>query len=46
VIGRGSTIGPDTTLVDCEVGENAVVKRTDGTLAVIGAAHPSARSPT
>ncbi|HEY5224638.1 MAG TPA: bifunctional UDP-N-acetylglucosamine diphosphorylase/glucosamine-1-phosphate N-acetyltransferase GlmU [Microbacteriaceae bacterium] len=37
VIERGATIGPDTTLVDCEVGENATVKRTDATLAVIGA---------
>jgi bifunctional UDP-N-acetylglucosamine pyrophosphorylase/glucosamine-1-phosphate N-acetyltransferase len=36
VVGRGSIIGPDTTLVDCEIGENATVKRTDGTLAVIG----------
>ncbi len=36
VVGRGSTIGPDTTLVDCEIGENATVKRTDATLAVIG----------
>jgi bifunctional UDP-N-acetylglucosamine pyrophosphorylase/glucosamine-1-phosphate N-acetyltransferase len=36
-IERGAIIGPDTTLVDCEVGENAVVKRTDATLAVIGA---------
>ena len=36
-IERGATIGPDTTLVDCEIGENAVVKRTDATLAVIGA---------
>jgi len=35
-IARGATVGPDTTLVDCEVGENAVVKRTDATLAVIG----------
>ncbi|MCW4386409.1 bifunctional UDP-N-acetylglucosamine diphosphorylase/glucosamine-1-phosphate N-acetyltransferase GlmU [Salinibacterium sp. SYSU T00001] len=34
---RGAIVGPDTTLVDCEVGENAVVKRTDATLAVIGA---------
>jgi bifunctional UDP-N-acetylglucosamine pyrophosphorylase / glucosamine-1-phosphate N-acetyltransferase len=34
---RGATIGPDTTLVDTEVGEDAVVKRTDATLAVIGA---------
>jgi len=33
---RGARIGPDTTLVDCEVGERAVVKRTDATLAVIG----------
>src|SRR5665647_110345 len=36
-IATGSVIGPDTTLRDCEVGENAVVTRTDGTLAVIGA---------
>ncbi|MEO9010087.1 MAG: bifunctional UDP-N-acetylglucosamine diphosphorylase/glucosamine-1-phosphate N-acetyltransferase GlmU [Nakamurella sp.] len=36
-IERGATIGPDTTLVDCEIGEDAVVKRTDATLAVIGA---------
>ena len=35
-IERGAIIGPDTTLVDCEVGENAVVKRADATLAVIG----------
>ncbi|WP_165065301.1 bifunctional UDP-N-acetylglucosamine diphosphorylase/glucosamine-1-phosphate N-acetyltransferase GlmU [Marisediminicola senii] len=37
-IERGAIVGPDTTLVDCEVGEYAVVKRTDATLAVIGAA--------
>lgn len=37
IIGRGATVGPDTTLLDCEVGEYATVKRTDGTLAVIGA---------
>ncbi|MCU1546045.1 MAG: glmU [Homoserinimonas sp.] len=37
VISRGAIIGPDTTLLDCEVGENATVKRTDATLAVIGA---------
>jgi bifunctional UDP-N-acetylglucosamine pyrophosphorylase/glucosamine-1-phosphate N-acetyltransferase len=36
-IERGAIIGPDSTLVDCEVGQNAVVKRTDATLAVIGA---------
>ncbi|GAA3942951.1 bifunctional UDP-N-acetylglucosamine diphosphorylase/glucosamine-1-phosphate N-acetyltransferase GlmU [Microbacterium soli] len=37
VIAAGATIGPDTTLVDTEVGEDAVVKRTDANLAVIGA---------
>jgi bifunctional UDP-N-acetylglucosamine pyrophosphorylase/glucosamine-1-phosphate N-acetyltransferase len=36
-VARGARIGPDTTLLDCEVGEDAVVKRTDATLAVIGA---------
>ena len=36
-IARGAVVGPDTTLVDCEVGQNARVSRTDGTLAVIGA---------
>ena len=36
-IGSGSVIGPDTTLVDVEVGENATVSRTHGSLAVIGA---------
>ncbi|MEO7146823.1 MAG: NTP transferase domain-containing protein, partial [Terrimesophilobacter sp.] len=36
-IERGAIVGPDTTLIDCEIGENAVVKRTDATLAVIGA---------
>jgi bifunctional UDP-N-acetylglucosamine pyrophosphorylase/glucosamine-1-phosphate N-acetyltransferase len=35
-IDRGASIGPDTTLVDCEVGEDAVVKRADATLALIG----------
>lgn len=33
----GAIIGPDTTLVDCEVGAGAIVRRTDATLAVIGA---------
>ncbi len=37
VVETGAVVGPDTTLLDCEVGENATVKRTDGTLAVIGA---------
>ncbi|GAA1940208.1 bifunctional UDP-N-acetylglucosamine diphosphorylase/glucosamine-1-phosphate N-acetyltransferase GlmU [Microbacterium aoyamense] len=37
VVESGAVIGPDTTLVDCEVGADATVKRTDGTLAVIGA---------
>ncbi|GAA4267680.1 bifunctional UDP-N-acetylglucosamine diphosphorylase/glucosamine-1-phosphate N-acetyltransferase GlmU [Frondihabitans peucedani] len=36
VIEEGAVVGPDTTLVDTEVGRNAVVKRTDATLAVIG----------
>jgi bifunctional UDP-N-acetylglucosamine pyrophosphorylase/glucosamine-1-phosphate N-acetyltransferase len=36
-IARGASVGPDTTLVHCEVGEGATVKRTDATLAVIGA---------
>jgi len=36
-IAAGAIIGPDTTLVDCEVGEDAIVRRTDATLAVIGA---------
>jgi bifunctional UDP-N-acetylglucosamine pyrophosphorylase/glucosamine-1-phosphate N-acetyltransferase len=36
VIERGAIIGPQTTLVDCEIGEGATVKRTDATLAVIG----------
>src|SRR5204862_6570135 len=36
-VGEGATIGPDTTLVDVEVGENATVTRTHGSLSVIGA---------
>lgn len=36
-IERGAVVGPDTTLVDCEIGAGARVNRTDGTLAVIGA---------
>src|SRR5690606_21346112 len=36
-VARGAKIGPQTTLRDCEVGEDAVVTRTDATLAVIGA---------
>lgn len=36
VVGRAAVIGPDTTLVDCEIGAGATVKRTDATLAVIG----------
>lgn len=37
VIARGATVGPDTTLLDCEIGEGASVVRSDATLAVIGA---------
>jgi bifunctional UDP-N-acetylglucosamine pyrophosphorylase/glucosamine-1-phosphate N-acetyltransferase len=33
----GATIGPDTTLVDCEVGERASIRRSEATLAVIDA---------
>ncbi|GAA5197173.1 bifunctional UDP-N-acetylglucosamine diphosphorylase/glucosamine-1-phosphate N-acetyltransferase GlmU [Microbacterium jejuense] len=36
-IATGAIVGPDTSLVDCEVGEDATVTRTDATLAVIGA---------
>ncbi|WP_375383755.1 bifunctional UDP-N-acetylglucosamine diphosphorylase/glucosamine-1-phosphate N-acetyltransferase GlmU [uncultured Microbacterium sp.] len=36
-VAEGAMIGPDTSLVDCEVGEDAIVTRTDATLAVIGA---------
>lgn len=37
VIESGAVIGPDTSLVDCEIGEDAVIRRADATLAVIGA---------
>ena len=36
-IAEGATIGPDTSLVDTEVGAGATVRRSDATLAVIGA---------
>jgi bifunctional UDP-N-acetylglucosamine pyrophosphorylase/glucosamine-1-phosphate N-acetyltransferase len=36
VIARDAVVGPDTTLVDCEVGEGARLNRVDATLAVIG----------
>lgn len=36
-IARGAVVGPDTTLLDCVIGEGAVVTRTDATGAVIGA---------
>ncbi|GAA4111138.1 bifunctional UDP-N-acetylglucosamine pyrophosphorylase/glucosamine-1-phosphate N-acetyltransferase [Enteractinococcus coprophilus] len=35
-VATGSTIGPDTTLNDVEVGENATVRRTEATQAIIG----------
>jgi bifunctional UDP-N-acetylglucosamine pyrophosphorylase/glucosamine-1-phosphate N-acetyltransferase len=35
-VGAGARIGPDTTLIDVEVGENAVVMRTQASLSVIG----------
>ena len=37
VVASGAIIGPDTTLRDCEIGEDARVNRTDATLAVIKA---------
>jgi len=36
-VSRGAKIGPEVTLLDCEVGEDASIKRADATLAVIGA---------
>lgn len=36
-IATGAVIGPDTTLVDCEVGEGAHIRRSEATLAVFGA---------
>jgi bifunctional UDP-N-acetylglucosamine pyrophosphorylase/glucosamine-1-phosphate N-acetyltransferase len=37
VVRRGAVVGPDTTLVACEVGEEATVVRTHAERAVIGA---------
>lgn len=36
-IAEGAIIGPDTTLVDCEVGAGAQLRRSEATLAVIAA---------
>jgi bifunctional UDP-N-acetylglucosamine pyrophosphorylase / glucosamine-1-phosphate N-acetyltransferase len=36
-VAGGASVGPDTTLVDCEIGPGADVIRTHGTGAVIGA---------
>lgn len=36
-IATGAIVGPDTTLVDCEVGEGAHIRRSEATLAVFGA---------
>lgn len=36
-IGSGVTVGPDTSLVDCEVGDGAHIRRSEATLALIGA---------
>lgn len=35
-IASGAIIGPDTTLVDCEVGAKAHIRRSEATLAVFG----------
>ncbi len=36
IVGEGATIGPDTTLTDCEVSPGATVVRSHGELAVVG----------
>ena len=36
-IASGAIVGPDTTLIDCEVAEGAHIRRSEATLAVIGA---------
>lgn len=36
-VASGATIGPDVTLVDVEVGEQATVTRSQGSLSIIGA---------
>ncbi len=36
VVASGAVVGPETTLIDCEVGHNAHVVRTHAELAVIG----------
>lgn len=36
-IADDAVIGPDTTLQDCEVGAGATIRRSDATLAVVGA---------
>ena len=36
-IATGAVVGPDTTLVDCEVGEGARIRRSEATLAVFAA---------
>ena len=36
VVASGAVIGPDTTLVDTEVGAGASIRRTEATLAIIG----------
>ncbi len=36
-VARGAEIGPDTQLVDCAIGEGAIVKKTDGRQATVGA---------
>ena len=35
-IAAGAVIGPDTTLIDCEVGVGAKIRRSEATLAVFG----------
>ena len=35
-IGSGTTIGPEVTLSDCEVGDDVLLRRAEGELAVVG----------
>lgn len=35
-IAEGATVGPDTSLMDCEIGAGATVRRVDANLAVVG----------
>jgi bifunctional UDP-N-acetylglucosamine pyrophosphorylase/glucosamine-1-phosphate N-acetyltransferase len=55
VVGAGAEIGPDTRLIDCSIGEGAVLEKTSGREATVGAGatvgpfavlEPGSRVPT